>query len=502
MPLRIADIINMPELRTRAVGGEQGLDRLVRWAHVCELSDPTEWLGDGDLLMTTGIGIPADPDAQVRYIEALSEASMAGMMIGEDMQAPANLDALKETATRLGFPLLLTHYGVPFSSVTRAVIDAARVEEFERRNAIARVCVSARVAIEGLGLEELLQRLGKDVRAELSLWDPQTHEVWLPKQTELSEKLREFLIQQKPDATNTQPVVRRHAMEGGETLAISIPSRKRCVLLAHRNGQDYVDYSLLNYMAAVLGIALERLHVECERSLRSGAELMEELFQLRLSRHQASKRVEQFGLQLDDAHLVVVRRGAIQFVELASLFERSDAAVLPYPLGEELVLMTQRGFAPQIANILEAELGVGNPIGNCDRLQEALREARLALAHANSTRPAVFYAEVADRLPWLPQNLDEAMQTFRQVLGRLADHDEESRASLLLTLKIFLEQNRSWQASAEKLHIHKASLVYRIRRIEELTGRSLSNTADVTAMWLALQAAEILGLPQMRAAKP
>jgi len=157
--------------------------------------------------------------------------------------------------------------------------------------------------------------------------------------------------------------------------------------------------------------------------------------------------------------------------------------------------------AEAVAAILDSELGVSNPIGNCDRLQDGLREARLALAHANSTRHAVFYAEVADRLPWLPQNLDEAMQTFRHFLGRLADHDEESQASLLFTLKIFLDQNRSWQASAEKLHIHKASLVYRIRRIEELTGRSLSNTADVTAMWLALQAAETLGLPQMRVVK-
>lgn len=498
MPLRIADIIGMPELRTRAVGGEQGLERLVRWAHVCELPDPTEWLGDGDLLMTTGIGVPSDPDAQVRYIEALSEASLAGMMIGEDMQAPANLDALKETATRLGFPLLLTHYGVPFSSVTRAVIDAARVEEFERRNAIARVCVSARMAIEGLDLEALLQRLGKDVRAELSLWDPQTHELWLPKQTELSEKLREFLIQQKPDATNTQPVVRRHGMEDGETLAIAIPSRRQCVLLARRNGHDYVDYSLLNYMAAVLGIALERLHVECERALRAGAELMDELFQLRLSRHQASKRVEQFGLLLDTAYILVVRRGPSQFVELASLFERMDTPVLPYPLGDELVLMTQGRSVSDVQVLLETKIGISNQVVNCERLHDALREARLALAHANATKGAVFYAEIADRLPWLPQNLNEATQAFRQILGSVADHDIESRASLLFTLKIFLEQNRSWQNTAEKLHIHKTSLVYRIRRIEALTGRSLNNTADVSAMWLALQAAEILGHPLLK----
>lgn len=58
----------------------------------------------------------------------------------------------------------------------------------------------------------------------------------------------------------------------------------------------------------------------------------------------------------------------------------------------------------------------------------------------------------------------QCLNTFRHVLGNLADHDEESRPSLLFTLKIVLEQNRSWQAAAEKLHIHKTSLNYRLRR--------------------------------------
>ena len=40
----------------------------------------------------------------------------------------------------------MTRYGVPFASVTRAVIDAGRKEEFDRRNAISRLFVSARMA--------------------------------------------------------------------------------------------------------------------------------------------------------------------------------------------------------------------------------------------------------------------------------------------------------------------------------------------------------------------
>ena len=49
MALSVSDIIALPELRTRVISGAGGLGKPVRWAHVCELADPSEWLGDADL---------------------------------------------------------------------------------------------------------------------------------------------------------------------------------------------------------------------------------------------------------------------------------------------------------------------------------------------------------------------------------------------------------------------------------------------------------------------
>lgn len=65
MPFTLRELLALPALRSRLVSGAAGLDRPVRWAHVCELPDPTEWLGEGDLLMSTGLGIPALPRSSV-----------------------------------------------------------------------------------------------------------------------------------------------------------------------------------------------------------------------------------------------------------------------------------------------------------------------------------------------------------------------------------------------------------------------------------------------------
>jgi purine catabolism regulator len=62
------------------------------------------------------------------------------------------------------------------------------------------------------------------------------------------------------------------------------------------------------------------------------------------------------------------------------------------------------------------------------------------------------------------------------------------------SLRVFLAHNRSWQKAATALHVHKQTLVYRMRRVEELSGRKLDRTGDVSELWFALRAAEVSGL--------
>ncbi|MDH6123802.1 PucR family transcriptional regulator [Kitasatospora sp. GP82] len=66
----------------------------------------------------------------------------------------------------------------------------------------------------------------------------------------------------------------------------------------------------------------------------------------------------------------------------------------------------------------------------------------------------------------------------RRLLAPVTEHDRENTVSLLGTLSTFLEHDGSWARTAEALHIHVNTVHYRIRRIEELTGRSLARLED------------------------
>jgi purine catabolism regulator len=40
--------------------------------------------------------------------------------------------------------------------------------------------------------------------------------------------------------------------------------------------------------------------------------------------------------------------------------------------------------------------------------------------------------------------------------------------------------------------VHKQTVLYRMRRVEQLTGRVLAETADLAELWVALQARSLL----------
>ncbi|WP_152223282.1 PucR family transcriptional regulator ligand-binding domain-containing protein [Pseudomonas sp. SCB32] len=489
MSISIQDLLAAPALSTRLVSGASQAGRRLRWAHVCELPDPSQWLGEGELLMTTGIGIPAGAGPQREYIERLAAAHVAGLMIGENMQAPEELGSLYDTALRLDFPVLLIHHSVPFSAVARAIIDASRQEEQERRNAVTRIYESARMGLRNLGLEFLLQRLTADLHAQLYLFDVATLEPWHAGLRPLPAHWREALGKRSPTATT----VTRLASEEGDGLTMALPSVPACKILACGGG--LLDYGLLHHVTAVLGIELERQQVEHERVLRQGGELLDDLLQQRLNERPAHERLAAMGCQVGDAVFAVARCQAELPERWSQRLHLQGVTLLARVQGEELILLlASLEAAEQVQQVLGYPLGLSNPLGHAGRTGEALREARLALAHASANRLVAHYGRAAGELLWLPSSLEEALLVYRRALGALADYDAKQGAQLQHTLQVFLEQNRSWQKTAERLNVHRQTLVYRIRRIEEITGLSLDSTEDVAVLWIALRAGQISGI--------
>lgn len=93
-------------------------------------------------------------------------------------------------------------------------------------------------------------------------------------------------------------------------------------------------------------------------------------------------------------------------------------------------------------------------------------------------------------------SIEEAQSLVEQILQPVIDYDAEHQSELFATLTTFLDQRRSWRATADAMHVHRQTVLYRIRQVEKLTGRQLADTESLALVWLALRAWERLtGVP-------
>src|SRR5690242_3119727 len=131
MALTAGDILRIPGLSLRLVAGRRGLNRVIRWAHVSELEDPSAWLKGGELLLMTGMGIGKTPARQRAYVKKLSEAGLAGLGFGLGFSHTKVPKPLVDAAEALGFPLFEVPYEVPFIAITEAVFTQVVAGQFD-----------------------------------------------------------------------------------------------------------------------------------------------------------------------------------------------------------------------------------------------------------------------------------------------------------------------------------------------------------------------------------
>src|SRR6266699_3232801 len=137
-------------------------------------------------------------------------------------------------------------------------------------------------------------------------------------------------------------------------------------------------------------------------------------------------------------------------------------------------------------------VGVSAPAESVTALPGALHEAgsaqRLAALRGTAAISVVTSDEVASHELLMATVPASALRSFRErLLGPLLAYDDRHRAELLPTLREFLACSGSWNACAAKMYVHVNTVRYRIRRIEELTGRDLSRLDDQVDFFLALR---------------
>jgi PucR family transcriptional regulator, purine catabolism regulatory protein len=132
--------------------------------------------------------------------------------------------------------------------------------------------------------------------------------------------------------------------------------------------------------------------------------------------------------------------------------------------------------------------GLSRPFTAGVSLVIARREAQWALSRAAAGGRVLASYDEDQIARWLTSDQTDLQVLVSDVLGGAISYDREHGAEIVPTLRTWLERGRRTPEAAQALHIHPNTLLYRIRRFEEISGRSLASTESLAEVWLALRA--------------
>lgn len=160
----VRDILELPETQQQGLtllAGAGGLDRPVRWAHVVEVPETTDWLRSGDLLPTTGMTWPPGTDID-QVIMKLVDKGVAGVVFAPGMYWKEIPDELRRGAEAVNLPIIHCPWKVRFVDLTEAVhrfVLRRQYEVMERLFALHRDLTHA--AMHSQTLSDLAGVLGR-----------------------------------------------------------------------------------------------------------------------------------------------------------------------------------------------------------------------------------------------------------------------------------------------------------------------------------------------------
>ena len=544
--MRVRELLDVPDLGLRLLTDVAGMDRPIRRVYTTDLPDPSRYLTHGDLVLTGLIWCRTPGDAD-RFVSALARARVAALGAGEALgKVP---DEVLQACGRHGLPLLAVPAETSFAAVTEEVgrrLSGDRATEMTRVLGRRRLLLSA--VAEGAGLDAMFHLMSRELGAECWLLTGLGRVISgtgpsLPRPLALRLACEYLRVGRMPV---TEVGV---AGEGaGQYSLFGVGGEPRITswfLACAGSEQDWPHELRESVVELAADVALERARLNAART--GDGKLAEAIVTMLAAGGgdgaapaEIASLMRAAGLLPDGRYLVAVVTAEADRVtgpnaerwrcDLAGELVRPAAEdALVAPLGDEIVVLVPapgdsapdespdespddgapaaHRFAAAIRAaqpVVESDrsrvrlaVGVSGPAESVTALPGALHEAgsarrlaalRLAELGGTSAISVVPSDEVASHELLLATVPASVLRSFRErLLGPLLAYDDQHRAELLPTLREFLACSGSWNACAVRMYVHVNTVRYRIRRIEELTGRDLSRLDDQVDFFLALR---------------
>lgn len=133
-------------------------------------------------------------------------------------------------------------------------------------------------------------------------------------------------------------------------------------------------------------------------------------------------------------------------------------------------------------------IGIGKRVKGYSQLKESFEDSQTAIEYIDMIRTVIGDKDrsVVDssklgffRMLAKHENKEELWSCIPESLCKLYDYDTQKKGDLIDTLECFLNNNQSQKKTSKEMFVHYRTIMYRLRKIVEITGIDFSNPAEM-----------------------
>ncbi len=526
MSITVKEILTLPVFQhARLVAGKDGEIRQVRWATILEYLDEDKQIETEELLLTTAFELSPNSEIKNSLIKSLSDKGLSGIVIQTGYYLEEIPEEIRAEGDAHSFPIIEIQRNVSFSEVTRQVHKYILNKQFEKIQFSEELYKTfTDIALKNEGIQPIASVVGNLINGRINITDTNMNIL-----CDIGNNAATIALSQ--EQVLEQLYLLREDFDSGALLMKTFDFGHYHLFVAPVKAKDHV----YGYISAIKAekfnefeeIAIHHTSTMCALEFLKLSSLEEkdrklkaDFLELLLTGNDQDdftvySKGEALGYQIG-THDTCVAIICIDHFNKLNQWEKIEAGLQQTILkllqgyglqtlfklfSGQFVMLITNPFTSRV-DISEAlnkislyiqnkysltlSIGIGNYYKNYNEFKNSYKEAQEALFIIQSVwkkEKTLHYKDLGVYRLLLPlfQQPDIMEEYHKQVLGELAKNEE-----LMETLQVYLENIQKINDVADKLFIHRHTLKYRLKKIEEITNKRLLHFQERIELELAL----------------
>lgn len=506
---------------------------------VLTMEAPTvlRWLRGGELLLTSGFAFKNNLKFGTKLILDLASINAAGLGIKPGHFLAKTPQAMIDCAEEVGLPLIEIPTDMPYSEIISPIFEAIINEQYSQLKKAKEVHEKFYdLLLKGGTLTSISHLLSILIDNPVFIVDG-------------SGNLRGKGVPKKEDQPTfsiIQNYCQKNAVKFGyskNVFTFKIPVNQTHysaiafrIETAEKNNDFLIVVQYYRPLAAQCEIAIKQatamaaLEFRKEKAVfeaehRFGSGLVEEIIFDNFENIDNIRRQASFlNFNLDKINLIFVIQAfphilleekKCSFEDSYKLLKIVNSVFNDYPGGALFSQLTNKTIAlvndegitllekylnhlnKKLANAFSAQykffVGVGRKQTDITKLKTSYQQALLSSRIGEKLNKNIVFHNQLGILELLFEfrNSPQLKMFFQRYLSPIFNYDSKNNSDLLKTLEAYLDNNGNLDQTAANLFIHKNTVRYRLRKIQELTDLNLKSTEDFLTLQVAIKSKTI-----------